>query len=121
MSLRLACFSIHCTLAVYTEFLIITQPGHHLNYHKSFSCLVTLTEKMFPVCPVGITATDFRWNGSQTMALRSSEPEASRLMSRTCVFVCVRVFVCVCVCVHVYECVHVCLCVHRCMCKCTMN
>ena len=39
----------------------------------------TLTEKMFPVCPVLMQHFVRHCSGSQTMALRSSDPETRRL------------------------------------------
>ena len=42
----------------------------------------TLTEKMFPVWPVGTEASCFLVNGSHTMAFRSSDPDTRRLGGR---------------------------------------
>lgn len=47
-----------------------------LNVHS------TLTEKMFPVCPVLIQHFILRRSGSHTMALRSSDPETRRLQKK---------------------------------------
>ena len=45
----------------------------------SYGTSCTLTEKMFPVCPVGTDANCLLVRGSHTIAVRSSDPDASTL------------------------------------------
>lgn len=82
-------FHGNCTVTVtvwkqlYTQTTIpcSSQPTNQpINPRCPHMCYHTLTEKIFPVCPVGIVATALRWCGSHRMAEVSSEPEASKLI-----------------------------------------
>ena len=50
-----------------------------LMIYSTLICSLTLTEKMFPVCPVCMVATGFLLYGFQMITETSSEPDARRL------------------------------------------
>ena len=66
----------NCTLIINVLTIVFRT---NQNTNSQYNIIVTLTEKMFPVCPVGMVTTAFLRKGSQRIADKSSDPESRRL------------------------------------------